>query len=225
MVVGSLLVGNRSSLRYIYIYIYTRTYSRKEPQVCISIHIYKCIHTKAKVYIPCLNQTNLRMHLRMGQTVWRPENCPKISATGWEEGPAWVAYLDRLDFLNHYTVWHHQVGMKWIEPFKKTKAMIESLMIDSILEEVLPLACFFPLRWLGPPFEQLIEGSSWDGLQFRTLLMWYFMCDYDFSGGSSPHTVLSSSKGPTSWFRASGHGPGGFDRGIVILPLILDTYS
>lgn len=62
------------------------------------------------------------MHLRMGQTVWRPENCPKISATGWEEGPAWVAYLDRLDFLNHYTVWHHQVGMKWIEPFKKNKS-------------------------------------------------------------------------------------------------------
>ena len=36
--------------------------------------------------------------------------------------------------------------------------MIESLMIDSIWEEVLPLACL-GLRWLGPPFEQLIEGE------------------------------------------------------------------
>lgn len=41
---------------YIYIYIYTRTYIRKEPHVCISIHIYKCIYTKAKVYIPMFKQ-------------------------------------------------------------------------------------------------------------------------------------------------------------------------
>ena len=37
--------------------------------------------------------------------------------------------------------------------------MIESLMIDSIWEEVLPLACL-GLQWLGPPFEQLIEGEQ-----------------------------------------------------------------
>ena len=42
----------------IYIYIYTSTHAQilKEPHVCISIHIYKCIYTKAKVYIPMFKQ-------------------------------------------------------------------------------------------------------------------------------------------------------------------------
>ena len=202
-------VGN-GSLLYIYIYIkftldtfrcrYNTYIHSYEPHVCISIHIYI---SKDKGIYSMFNKTK---HISGCAWGWARRFDVQRIVERSQQGGIWV----------HYTVWHHQVGMKLFEPLKKSKAMLASLMIGFMLEEVLPLA-WLGLRWLGPPFEQLIKGEQlgWHTISNTTHVM------TTIRGGSSPHTILSSSKGPTSWFRASCHGPGGFDKGTVILPLIL----
>ena len=94
---------------YIYIYI-VYIYIRMSNYIHMSImYVHTYLYTKAKVYIPILNKTNLSA-LEDGPDGLTSRELSKDLSNRVRRGSNLgnVTHLDLWNFLNHYMVWLHQ---------------------------------------------------------------------------------------------------------------------